>query len=259
MPADGIRARSARRKATDLSAPDRADEGTGDGLVIWHPSPCHGARRGGLRPDLLLIHFTNMKSAEAALARLCDPVAEVSCHYLIAEDGRVWHLVDEAERAWHAGQGSWRGAGDVNSRSVGIELSNRGAHPFAAPQMRALERLMRGIMARWDIPPEGVIGHSDIAPGRKDDPGPHFDWRRLALQGLAIWPSGGTGAPVPSDQFRTLAGRAGYGAEFSDADVLRAMRLRWRPWAKGPRGPDDMIVLADIAARFGVDRDGAGA
>ncbi|MEI4261852.1 N-acetylmuramoyl-L-alanine amidase [Roseovarius sp. D0-M9] len=234
---------------------------TGEGGAEWHPSPNFGDRRGGLRPEILLIHFTKMRSAEEALERLCDASAEVSCHYLIAEDGRLWQMVDEVARAWHAGRGSWRGKADVNSRSIGIELASRGTHPFAEPQMRALEGLMGGIMGRWEILPENVIGHSDIAPDRKDDPGPHFDWRRLALQGLAVWPDA---EPEPdgaasSEVFRRLASKVGYGAEFSDADVLAALRLRWRPWARGPLSARDISVLADIAARFGVDRGDADA
>ncbi|SEK97540.1 N-acetylmuramoyl-L-alanine amidase [Roseovarius nanhaiticus] len=225
--------------------------------ATWHPSPNSGPRRDGLRPELLLIHFTKMQSAEAAVARLCDPAAEVSAHYVIAEDGRLWQLVDEAARAWHAGRGSWRGAGDVNSRSIGIELANTGAHPFPEPQMCVLERLMHGIMARWHIPPEGVLGHSDIAPDRKDDPGARFDWRRLARQGFAVWPE--AGAQAPTEAFRDLAAQVGYGMDFSDADLLTALRLRWRPWARGPLVAADMAVLADIAARFGVDRSGADA
>lgn len=225
--------------------------------VVWHPSPNCGGRRDSVRPDILLIHFTNMSSAEAAVARLCDPAAQVSCHYVIAEDGRLWQLVDEAQRAWHAGQGIWGDVRDINSRSIGIELANSGNHPFPEPQMHMLERLMHGIIARWHIPPERIIGHSDVAPDRKDDPGPHFDWRRLALRGLGIWPEAGRTAELPA--FRDLARQVGYGAEFTDADVLAAMRLRWRPWARGPLGAADMAVLADIAARFGVDRGTRGA
>ncbi|WP_439331663.1 N-acetylmuramoyl-L-alanine amidase [Pelagivirga sediminicola] len=227
------------------------------GSAIWRASPNVGARRGGLRPDMLVLHFTKMATAEAAVDRLCDPQAGVSCHYVIGEDGTLWQLVDEAQRAWHAGRGSWDGAGDVNSRSIGIELANRGNHPFAEPQMRVLEALMGGIMARWHIRPERVIGHSDMAPDRKDDPGPHFDWRRLALQGLAVWPAPGAGADPA--RFRALSERIGYGAEFTDAQVLTALRLRWRPWAREPLAAEDMAVVADIAARFGVDRAGPGA
>ncbi|WP_255010620.1 N-acetylmuramoyl-L-alanine amidase [Roseovarius sp. M141] len=225
--------------------------------VLWQPSPNYGARRDGARPDILLLHFTNMATAEAAVTRLCDPGAGVSCHYVIGENGRLWQLVGEAQRAWHAGQGSWGDVAEVNSRSIGIELASRGTHPFPQPQMRVLEMLTRGIMARWHIPPERVIGHSDVAPDRKDDPGPHFDWRRLALQGLAVWPEAGASADAAA--FRELAGQVGYGAQFSDAEVLTALRLRWRPWACGPLEVADMAVLANIAARFPVDRSGRGA
>lgn len=107
-----------------------------------------------------------MADAQVALDRLCDPASEVSAHYLIARDGRLWQLVDEAMRAWHAGAGDWAGAADVNSRSIGIELDNTGAQPFAEPLMAALEALLPQIMARWAIGPEGVIGHSCMAPGR---------------------------------------------------------------------------------------------
>lgn len=227
--------------------------------IIQRPSPNCGDRRGGARPDILLIHFTNMQTVEAALERLCDPgvMPPVSCHYVIAEDGRLWQLVPEEKRAWHAGLGCWGAVTEVNSRSIGIELANRGDHPFPEPQMRVLEGLARGIMNRWDIPAERVIGHSDTAPDRKDDPGPRFDWRRLALQGLAIWPEPGAEASV--DRFRSLAGAVGYGADFTDEEVLKAVRLRFRPWARGPLCPADMAVLADLAARFPVDRGARGA
>ncbi|QIE47429.1 N-acetylmuramoyl-L-alanine amidase [Pseudohalocynthiibacter aestuariivivens] len=217
------------------------------------------ARRGGVRPDILLLHFTNMDTAEDAVERLCDPTVTppVSCHYVIAEDGRLWQLVPEEMRAWHAGLGCWGAVDEVNSRAIGIELANQGDHPFPDPQMRVLERLAQDIMERWAIPPERVIGHSDMAPDRKDDPGPRFDWRRLALRGVAVWPQPGADAPLSA--FRALTGRIGYGAAFSDADVLKAIRLRFRPWGRGPLCADDMAVLADIAARFPVDPGGADA
>ncbi len=224
--------------------------------IVERRSPNMNDRRGGVRPDILLLHFTNMTTAEAAVERLCDPdvVPPVSCHYVIAEDGRLWQLVPEDKRAWHAGLGRWGAVDEVNSRSIGIELANQGAHPFPEPQMRVLERLVRSVMDRWEIPPERVIGHSDMAPNRKDDPGPRFDWRRLARQGLAIWPM--PGAQASLSDFRKLTALVGYGPEFDDADVLKAVRLRYRPWARGPLDAADMAVLADIAARFPVDRQG---
>ena len=177
MPAIGIRLRSVVPQVTDTP---RGEPGAN-----WHPSPNFGARRDGLQPQLIVIHYTAMDSAGAALERLCDPVFELSAHYLIAGDGTLWQLVDERERAWHAGAGAWQGQSDINSRSIGIELDNLGVHPFAEAQMARLEALLSGIQSRWAIPPDGVIGHSHMAPGRKWDPGPHFDWARLARQNLA--------------------------------------------------------------------------
>ena len=153
--------------------------------IRWHASPNFGARRDGLLPTLVVIHYTAMESCEAALERLCDPVYEVSSHYLISNKGDILQLVEEEMRAWHAGAGEWMGQDDINSRSIGIELDNTGATPFSEPQMAALEALLPGILQSWSIPPEGVIGHSDMAPGRKFDPGPRFDWQRLERQGLA--------------------------------------------------------------------------
>ncbi|MDK3073668.1 N-acetylmuramoyl-L-alanine amidase [Sedimentitalea sp. JM2-8] len=219
----------------------------------WRPSPNFGPRRDGLRPELIVLHYTAMETAEAALARLCDPAAEVSAHYLIAGDGRVWQMVREEMRAWHAGAGAWRGRGDVNSRSIGIELDNRGTHPFAEPQMAALEALLPQVMARWSIGPEGVIGHSDMAPARKFDPGPRFDWSRLARRGLAVWPEAGQAGDFARD-----AARFGYPVE-DEAALLAAFRARFRPQATGPAGAADRAMMADLAARFGVDRTGESA
>ena len=219
---------------------------------IWHPSPNFGDRRDGLRPTLVVIHYTAMNGAEAALERLCDPVAEVSAHYLIGADGTLWQMVEEAARAWHAGAGTWAGQGDVNSRSIGIELDNRGTHPFSEPQMAALEALLSGVMARWGIRPAGVIGHSDMAPGRKSDPGHRFDWARLARQGLALAHVPGQGDTPAPERFRALAASAGYPAEQAAGeaaeDLLEAVRHRLRPWGRGPLCQADMDALAGFAA-----------
>ncbi|UWQ59651.1 N-acetylmuramoyl-L-alanine amidase [Leisingera caerulea] len=210
--------------------------------ALWHPSPNFGPRRDGLKPSLIVLHYTAMKGSQAALERLCDPAAEVSAHYLIGTDGTLWQMVAEEHRAWHAGAGEWRGQADINSRSIGIELDNLGSHPFSAPQMAALEELMRGVMQRWRIPAAGVIGHSCMAPGRKSDPGPRFDWNRLARQGLAA--AAGKGQ-VPQDpsfaEFRKAAAAAGFTAQAEDEALLAAVRLRFRPWARGP------LTLADFA------------
>lgn len=213
--------------------------------VLWHPSPSFGPRRDGLAPSLIVLHYTAMAGAQAALDRLCDPGIEVSAHYLIGGDGTVWQMVDEAMRAWHAGAGEWAGMGDINSRSVGIEMDNRGDHPFAEAQMAALEALLPGIMARWSIPPEGVIGHSDMAPGRKGDPGWRFDWARLARAGLARKGGGGCGVAADWAEFRARARAAGYSAAVDDATLLDAVRLRFRPWGRGGFCPDDMAALPE--------------
>jgi N-acetylmuramoyl-L-alanine amidase len=201
-----------------------------------------------------------MVTPEAALARLCDARAGVSAHYLICERGRVWQLVDEAARAWHAGAGRWGDAGDVNSRSIGIELANRGDHPYPLPQMRALEALMRGIMARWSILPARVIAHSDMAPGRKTDPGPRFDWRGLARAGLSVWPVARGDRPADRDAFLRDAADFGYPVgDVGRAVLLAAFRLRFRPRATGPLDGADCAAMADLAARFPVDRAGPSA
>ena len=216
--------------------------------IVSHPSPSFGPRRDGARPDMIVLHYTAMESAGAALERLCDAGAEVSAHYLICERGRVWQMVGEAERAWHAGAGRWGDVADVNSRSIGIELANRGDHPFPEPQMAALEELLPGIMARWNIPPERVIGHSDMAPGRKGDPGRRFDWARLARAGLSVWPQG-----AAEGDFLQDAAAFGYPVgDVEDALILAAFRLRFRPWAEGPESAGDRAAMADLAARWPV-------
>lgn len=206
-----------------------------------HPSPNHGERRGGRRPELIVLHYTGMPDHESARARLCDPAAEVSAHWLIGEDGRAEALVPETHRAWHAGQGSWQGQDDVNSRSIGIEIVNPGDRPFAARQMLGLEDLLKDIMGRWSIAPQSVIGHSDMAPGRKTDPGPRFDWRRLALGGFSIWPAG-LGEDLPLDQ---SLDRIGY-PPCAPALRLAAFRLRFRPGATGPEDETDRRLAAAI-------------
>lgn len=218
-------------------------------MIHQHPSPNCGPRRDGLTPSLIVIHYTAMASAEAAIERLCDPEAEVSAHYVIAACGKLTQLVPEDQRAWHAGAGSWCGLGDINSRSIGIELDNAGTHPFSAPQMAALETLLRGIMHRWDIRASGVIGHSDMAPGRKQDPGPHFDWARLGRQGLAALAASGQGPELADEQsFCARASLAGYPADAETRDLLHAIRLRFRPWATGPLCAADFAALPTAAS-----------
>ena len=213
-------------------------------------SPNSGPRRDGLKPELVVIHYTAMPDCDAALRALCDPAREVSAHYLIRRDGQVVALVDEAQRAWHAGAGEWAGRGDVNSRSIGIELDNDGASPFAAPLMDALEGLLPGILARWTIAPHGVIGHSCMAPGRKIDPGPRFDWQRLARRGLAFWPEGRGSTTLNAARFRADARAYGF-PDLDDDLLLHAVRLRFRHGAKGPLDGRDCAIMAEMAKRAG--------
>ncbi|WP_456387784.1 N-acetylmuramoyl-L-alanine amidase [Profundibacter sp.] len=202
---------------------------------------------------MVVLHYTAMQSAEAACERLCSPDHEVSAHYLISEVGEVFSLVDEEMRAWHAGAGCWGAVTDVNSRSIGIELANTGFAPFPEPQMAALEDLLKGIMRRWTIPPARVIGHSDMAPGRKRDPGAKFDWFRLAQSGLSIWP-----APISKPFYKTslvdMLNALGMTADCDEETLLAAFRLRYRPWATGAADQVDMAMAFDLARRFPVDQ-----
>lgn len=199
------------------------------------PSPNHGPRRGGALPDLIVLHYTAMADAAAACRWLCAPESEVSAHYLLDRDGAVTQLVAEEARAWHAGAGAWGGVSDVNSRSIGIELVNTGGEPFPHRQTEALTALISGIRTRWTIPPERVIGHSDMAPDRKVDPGRRFDWRALAARGHAIW------CDLPND-----ADASAYGVAQVDEAVVEANLARLGYTAPVPVP----LRLAAFRARF---------
>ncbi len=149
-------------------------------------SPNHNARRADV--DLLILHCTAMSCAQEARARLCDPNSGVSAHYLVYEDGQIQQLVNEDRRAWHAGVSFWKGIEDVNSHAIGIEIANPGQSPFPAIQMAAVTALCGSILSRHSIPAHGVLGHSDVAPMRKEDPGEFFDWAGLAEVGIGLWP-----------------------------------------------------------------------
>ena len=154
------------------------------------PSPNHGERHGG-SPDMIVLHYTGMPDATVALDRLCDPASQVSAHYLVFEDGRIIQCVAEAHRAWHAGESLWGGDIDINSRSIGIEIANPGhdgGYPdFPATQVDAVIALCRDIRARHAISAENVLAHSDVAPGRKNDPGEKFPWEALHRAGIGLW------------------------------------------------------------------------
>jgi N-acetylmuramoyl-L-alanine amidase len=160
-------------------------------VAIDRASPNFNDRPPGAEIDFLILHYTGMASAEAALLRLCDPAAKVSAHYTIDEDGTVYRHVAEEKRAWHAGVSYWAGLRNINDRSIGIELVNPGHdfgyRPFPTPQIDAVIGLGRAIVARHRIPPRRILGHSDVAPRRKMDPGELFPWRLLAEEGVGVW------------------------------------------------------------------------
>jgi N-acetylmuramoyl-L-alanine amidase len=211
---------------------------------ISAPSPNFDRRNAP--PDMLILHYTGMVSGESALARLTDPAAKVSAHYMVEEDGRIFSLVAEARRAWHAGASSWRGSSDINGRSIGVEIVNpgheHGYRPFPEAQINAVAELLSDIRQRWTIDDAFILGHSDVAPRRKQDPGELFPWSRLHGSGHGLWvePPSAPGPPLkPGDGgldvmvVRSALARLGYeivaGDQFDEdlAVVLRAFQRHW--------------------------------
>jgi N-acetylmuramoyl-L-alanine amidase len=187
-----------------------------DGRVQWVPSPNFDQRR----PNFVILHQTTSDNVAKALATLTDPQRKVSAHYLIGRDGAVLQLVDEAARAWHAGDSRWGAMGDLNSASIGIELDNTGAEPFAEPQIDALLVLLGELRERYRIPPENVLAHGDVAPTRKVDPSRLFPWRRLAQAGFGLWCE----SPPPSapEGFDALLGLRALGYDIANPPAARA-------------------------------------
>ena len=200
--------------------------------IIDCPSPNFDDRDQAV--SMVVLHYTGMEDAESAIDRLRDPDARVSCHYLVDEDGRVLRMVAEDKRAWHAGRSWWRGIQDVNGASIGIEIVNPGHefgyHPFPQEQMNSLVPLLAGIVARHQVPPANVVGHSDVAPARKQDPGELFDWALLARHKLAVArPTRGLVDPNWTDGGFLLAlERYGYDVRDKLAAVV-AFQRRFRP------------------------------
>jgi N-acetylmuramoyl-L-alanine amidase len=174
------------------------------------PSPNQGERKPVCAPDMIVLHYTGMSDADAALERLCASDSQVSAHYFVYEDGRIIQCVPEARRAWHAGKGGWAGETDVNSCSIGIEIANPGhqlGYPeFSRRQIAAVITLCRGIVARRCIRPDRVLAHSDVAPTRKQDPGEKFPWPLLARSGVGLWVSP---VPIVEDPYKLTMGKAG--------------------------------------------------
>jgi len=213
-------------------------------------SPNHGERRGGSKPDMILLHYTGMRDSQLALAHLCTPMSEVSAHYVVMEDGHIVQCVPEKRRAWHAGQAHWAGETDINSCSIGIEIANPG-HDYGYPdfprrQIAAVIALCRGIFTRHHIPADRVLAHSDVAPARKKDPGEKFPWRLLHDSGIGLWvkpaPITGSGRifvlgdrDPEVEALQVSLRNLGYGVETSgsyDAEtmaVVAAFQRHWRP------------------------------
>jgi N-acetylmuramoyl-L-alanine amidase len=223
----------------------------------WRPSPNHGSRGDPARIDMLVLHYTGMQSAAAALDRLCDPTAKVSAHYVVEETGAVWQLVRENRRAFHAGVSCWQGEYDLNLVSIGVEIVNPGHdwgyRLFPEAQMVALERLCRGILSRHPIPADRVVGHSDIAPDRKSDPGELFDWPRLARGGVGLWPEPGLRSAVkPIDRERALADLAAIGyCTVAEVPAIAAFQRRFRPASiDGFLDRETTLRLAEVGTVF---------
>lgn len=203
-----------------------------DDDLIDCPSPNFDERDQSV--SIVVLHYTGMTDGAAAIARLCDPESRVSCHYLIDEDGRVMRMVPEDKRAWHAGRSYWRGMHAVNGASIGIEIVNPGHElgyrPFTGAQMDTLLPLLGGIVRRHQVPKANVVGHSDVAPARKQDPGELFDWALLARHGLAVArPSRDLVDPGWTDGGFLLAlERYGYDVRDPEAATL-AFQRRFRP------------------------------
>jgi N-acetylmuramoyl-L-alanine amidase len=196
-------------------------------VKIQRPSPNHDDR-GGAPIDMLVLHYTGMKTAEEALERLCDPVARVSAHYTVDEDGTVYAHVPEERRAWHAGVSRWAGVSNINARSIGIEIVNPGHEygyrEFPQAQIAGLITVCHCILARHSIPAWRVLGHSDVAPERKEDPGELFPWEALAKSGISLWPQATT-----SSLGADALSRYGYGPEAPPDKVITAFQRHFRP------------------------------
>ena len=204
--------------------------------ILDAPSPNHDER--GLAVSMIVLHYTGMRTGEEALARLRDPAAGVSAHYLVEEDGRVFALVPEDRRAWHAGVAMWAGEDRINARSVGVEIVNPGHEwgyrNFPAPQMAAVCDLVGGIAARHDVPPARVVGHADVAPHRKEDPGERFDWGMLAERGLALPRWDGTGKAAEGAEALRLLEEIGYPVTpYGNAACTVAFQRRFAPGEVG--------------------------
>lgn len=200
------------------------------------------------RPNFVVLHYTSSNHAGRALSTLTDPVSKVSAHYLIARDGKIYSLVDELARAWHAGVSYWGGNRDVNSASIGIELDNDGVEAFAEPLLNSLLALLEDLKTRYAIPAANFLGHSDVAPRRKVDPGAAFPWQRLAARGFGLWCDPPYPVP-PNDDGITLLAAFGYDVADPEA-AIGAFKLHFAPASDSPQLTEkDRAVLACLLAK----------
>lgn len=225
--------------------------------IILKPSPNFDQRAGLKHPSYIIMHYTGMKNGKDALARLCDPSSKVSAHFTIDEDGTIYEHVHPDLRAWHAGQSYWRGERDMNAVSIGIEIVNLshelGYRPFRTEQIQSLIPLCRDLMKAYPILPQNVLGHSDVAPARKEDPGELFPWAELARHGIGIWPE-----PLPEDHERVkhwgideyvhAARKYGYDPDCGYEFVLRAFERHFAPELILGTSLDEKIARARLAA-----------
>ncbi|MEM7661763.1 MAG: N-acetylmuramoyl-L-alanine amidase [Pseudomonadota bacterium] len=239
--------------------------------ILRVTSPNWNERKASI--DMLMLHYTGMETGEAALDRLCDPEAAVSAHYIVWENGDITQLVEEEKRAWHAGAGSWQGDTDLNSHAIGIEIVNGGHNvplkdgtlpPYPEAQIDAVIVLSKDIIARHGIPQSRIVGHSDVAPGRKIDPGEHFPWELLAEHDLGVWPPSPSGGEVmgvglgrhdtgePVGRLQRALSRIGYGIEPTDKydedteKAVEAFQRRWQP--DRVTGQAGWITIATVVA-----------
>ena len=216
-------------------------------MMKHQPSPNFDDRASQL--DMLILHYTGLPTLEDSLARLCDPASKVSAHYLIDEAGEVFSIVPEAKRAWHAGKSFWAGETDINSASIGIELQNPGHEfgyrPFPAAQIESLMHLCKDIIERHNILAKNILGHSDVAPQRKQDPGELFPWQTLAGEGIGVWPGKLPEVQSFDEQtIRKMFTRFGYNPADSLGDIITAFQRHWYP--ENITGETDIETLARL-------------
>ncbi len=221
-------------------------------------SPNFGERRNGQKPSMIIMHYTGLKDADQALTWLCEPSREVSAHYVIEENGKVHHLVEDGKRAWHAGVSYWAGEEDINSLSIGIELVNPGHEfgyrDFPDRQIRALTRICSELILDYDIKANHILGHSDIAPGRKQDPGHLFPWERLAHKGVGLWPQpneydyqSAEDLVLNLDKVHGLLVDFGYNPDTAREDLFVAYHRHFYPEKFKENGRPDQVDIASVA------------